>query len=180
MAQWFRSDREFQLAQIKTERLELESAKQQQKRETLDREIQARNQLIQARNLELLRIKDQIAKAEATLHQGAVTAADAQITKAQLQNAATSLQSLVSGSIGVTPSTIAPGETARLQWNSFDATEVRISPDIGYVSPSGSAAVAPKVTTTYTLILGNSRSATSASATVQVIGVKPVRGSGHG
>lgn len=51
------------------------------------------------------------------------------------------------------PATIDPGEHATLRWVTRDAEEVKITvdPEIGVVEPSGTAAVAPKTTTTYTL-----------------------------
>ena len=74
----------------------------------------------------------------------------------------------MSGSFGVTPSVIERGESAHLQWNSFNATDVSISPDIGKVGLSGSMRVSPVKTTTYTLTMSNSMSAGDAPATVVV------------
>lgn len=76
---------------------------------------------------------------------------------------------MVSGSIGATPNTINKGESATLQWNSFNATYVAITPGIGTVSSSGEITVRPTQTTTYTLNISNDTSATTARATVHVI-----------
>jgi hypothetical protein len=64
---------------------------------------------------------------------------------------------LLSGSIIATPETICPGELAYLKWNSFDATEVTISPDIGLVPMQGAIAVSPVKTTTYIMTPTNSQ-----------------------
>jgi hypothetical protein len=176
--QWSRSDREFALAQIKTERLELDSALLERKRAALDEEIRSRNG-------ELVRIRREITEAGATLHKDSVTPAEIKMTRSQLQNAVASLEGAsrpwvgVSGGIGASPSMIAPGEISQLRWNSFNATHVEISPGIGAVPPSGSADVSPKVTTTYTLTISNSTGSTSASATVQVLGPRSVAHSRH-
>jgi hypothetical protein len=75
---------------------------------------------------------------------------------------------LVSGSIIISPDNIHRGESTRLSWNSFNATSVVITPDIGNVPLSGSIAVSPIRTTTYTLTISNSRSSTNGTATVFV------------
>lgn len=64
----------------------------------------------------------------------------------------------VSGSIGVTPDTIRRGESILLQWNSFNATHVVITPDIGEVPLQGQLHVSPRETTTYTIIIENASS----------------------
>jgi uncharacterized repeat protein (TIGR01451 family) len=76
---------------------------------------------------------------------------------------------MVSGSIIATPDTIDAGQSTQLKWNSFDATSVSITPNVGSVSPSGSISVSPSQTTTYTLHLSNSSGATGeGTATVYV------------
>lgn len=72
------------------------------------------------------------------------------------------------GSIGITPDNIRRGKTAEIQWNSFNATRVTITPGIGKVSLSGSLSVTPSQTTTYTIQFSNSFSESSASCTVVV------------
>lgn len=74
----------------------------------------------------------------------------------------------VSGSIAATPNVIEKGEWATLQWNSFNATDVAILPDIGKVGLSGSMRVSPTKTTTYTLMISNPMGATNGRATVTV------------
>ena len=76
---------------------------------------------------------------------------------------------LVSGSIGITPNTINAGESATIQWSSYNATVISITPGVGSVASSGSITVRPTQTTTYTLNISNSTSATTATATVNVI-----------
>jgi len=75
----------------------------------------------------------------------------------------------VSGSIGVTPDTIHPGESTWLSWNSFKATRVVITPGVGSVPLQGRLKVSPRATTTYTLNIENASSSTDATATVHVI-----------
>ncbi|HEY4641264.1 MAG TPA: hypothetical protein VII75_07955, partial [Thermoanaerobaculia bacterium] len=75
----------------------------------------------------------------------------------------------VSGSIIVTPDTIQRGEQILLQWNSFDATRVVITPDVGAVPLQGQLRLSPRQTTTYTIMIENDSSRTSGSATVNVI-----------
>lgn len=75
----------------------------------------------------------------------------------------------VSGSFGVTPDAIRRGESATLQWNSFNASNVTIAPNIGTVPLEGSIVVRPLQTTTYTITISNSFSETDAKATVVVL-----------
>jgi hypothetical protein len=53
--------------------------------------------------------------------------------------------------IAVSPDAIHPGESATLTWNATDAESCAIEPGIGDVAPSGSMAVSPAETTTYTI-----------------------------
>lgn len=76
----------------------------------------------------------------------------------------------VAGSIGVTPDTIRRGERTLLQWNSFGAARVLITPTVGIVPLEGRINVAPRSTTTYTLILMNDAGGNgSGTATVHVV-----------
>src|SRR5574341_1469378 len=50
------------------------------------------------------------------------------------------------------PSTIEQGQATTLSWNSTNATELRIDPDVGSVGPQGSNTVSPERSTTYTLV----------------------------
>src|SRR5712664_804922 len=49
------------------------------------------------------------------------------------------------------PTTVNKGESATLSWNSTDATQLSIAPDVGAVTAQGSTKVAPSDTTTYTI-----------------------------
>src|SRR5262249_10403083 len=49
-----------------------------------------------------------------------------------------------------TPTSIAPGGNAQLDWNVSGATDISITPDVGTVPASGSKTVTPSATTTYT------------------------------
>jgi hypothetical protein len=76
---------------------------------------------------------------------------------------------LVTGSIIASPDTIHSGESTQLKWNSFNATDVTITPGVGHVNPSGAVTVSPTETTTYTLNLSNSTGdKISVTATVYV------------
>jgi len=75
----------------------------------------------------------------------------------------------VSGSVAITPNVIRRGESAYLQWNSFNATSVTITPDLGKVALSGSLRVFPRQTTTYTITISNPQSSTDGTATVVVL-----------
>jgi hypothetical protein len=69
------------------------------------------------------------------------------------------------------PDTISRGESTHIKWNSFNATNVTITPDIGPVGISGDIAVSPFVTTTYTITMTNSNGGYGrASAIVYVRG----------
>jgi peptidoglycan-associated lipoprotein len=49
------------------------------------------------------------------------------------------------------PSTINKGDSATLSWNSTDATQLSIAPDVGSVTAQGSTKVTPSDSTTYTI-----------------------------
>ncbi len=66
------------------------------------------------------------------------------------------------------PSTIAAGGTATLAWTTSGAASVAIDQGIGAVALSGSRAVTPAATTTYTLTATNAGGATTATAVVTV------------
>jgi len=88
---------------------------------------------------------------------------------------------MVSGSLIATPDTISSGEFVHLKWNSFSATQVTITPEIGPVPTKGAIAVSPLVTTTYTITITNSQGGSgSATATVYVTAPEAsVAGSGE-
>ncbi len=67
------------------------------------------------------------------------------------------------------PSSILPGQSTTLSWNSTNATKVTIDNGVGDVPPTGTRAVSPAVTTTYTATAtGNGGTTTTATATVTV------------
>src|SRR5258708_33480164 len=49
------------------------------------------------------------------------------------------------------PTSVNKGESATLSWNSTDATQLSIAPDVGAVTAQGSTKVTPSDTTTYTI-----------------------------
>jgi PKD repeat protein len=67
-----------------------------------------------------------------------------------------------------TPSSIAPGASTTLAWETQNATEVSIG-GIGGVGLNGSSTVSPSVTTTYTLTAKNENGQATATVTVEVV-----------
>ena len=66
------------------------------------------------------------------------------------------------------PSSINKGESATLSWNSTDATQLSIAPDVGDVTAQGSTKVSPSDSTTYTISATGPGGSASATATVTV------------
>src|SRR6267378_407677 len=66
------------------------------------------------------------------------------------------------------PSSINKGESATLSWNSTDATQLSIAPDVGDVTAQGSTKVTPSDSTTYTITATGPGGSASATATVSV------------
>jgi peptidoglycan-associated lipoprotein len=66
------------------------------------------------------------------------------------------------------PASINKGESSTLTWNSTDATQLSIAPDVGAVTAQGSTKVSPSDTTTYTITATGPGGSTSATATVSV------------
>jgi peptidoglycan-associated lipoprotein len=66
------------------------------------------------------------------------------------------------------PATINKGESSTLSWNSTDATQLSIAPDVGAVTAQGSTKVSPSDTTTYTVTATGPGGSASAAATVSV------------
>ena len=66
------------------------------------------------------------------------------------------------------PSTIEQGQSTALSWNSTNATELRIEPDVGSIGPQGSTNVSPERSTTYTLVAKGPGGQAEASARVTV------------
>jgi peptidoglycan-associated lipoprotein len=71
------------------------------------------------------------------------------------------------------PSSINKGESAALSWNSTDATELSIAPEVGAVTAQGSTKVTPSDSTTYTITASGPGGSTSATATVTVSAPPP-------
>jgi peptidoglycan-associated lipoprotein len=66
------------------------------------------------------------------------------------------------------PTSINKGEAATLSWNSTDATQLSIAPDVGAVTAQGSTKVSPSDSTTYTITATGPGGSTSATASVTV------------
>jgi peptidoglycan-associated lipoprotein len=66
------------------------------------------------------------------------------------------------------PATINKGESSTLSWNSTDATQLSIAPDVGAVTAQGSTKVSPSDTATYTITATGPGGSANASATVTV------------
>jgi hypothetical protein len=71
------------------------------------------------------------------------------------------------------PQGITLGENSTLQWTTTDADSVAIDQGIGDVAESGSLAISPKDTTTYTLTAIGQGGTTTASTTVRVTAPAP-------
>jgi FHA domain len=74
----------------------------------------------------------------------------------------------VISSFTANPNYIQAGQTSTLIWDVSNADLVSISPSVGSVAASGSIAVIPAYTTTYTLTATNNQGTVTASATVTV------------
>jgi hypothetical protein len=75
----------------------------------------------------------------------------------------------VINSFSANPSTITAGESSTLSWEVTDADSVAITPGVGAVAvSSGTHAVTPATTTTYTLTATNDAGSTTATTTVTV------------
>src|SRR5713101_5123881 len=66
------------------------------------------------------------------------------------------------------PTSVNKGESATLSWNSTDATQLSIAPDVGAVTAQGSTKVTPSDTTTYTITASGPGGSASATANVTV------------
>jgi len=71
------------------------------------------------------------------------------------------------------PSSINKGESSTLSWNSTDATQLSIAPDVGAVTAQGSTKVTPSDTTTYTITATGPGGSANASASVSVAAPPP-------
>jgi len=66
------------------------------------------------------------------------------------------------------PTSINKGDSATLSWNSTDATQLSIAPDVGAVTAQGSTKVTPSDSTTYTITATGPGGSASATASVSV------------
>ena len=66
------------------------------------------------------------------------------------------------------PSSINPGESSTLSWNSTDATQLSIAPEVGPVTAQGSTKVTPAASLTYTITASGPGGNAKASASVTV------------
>ena len=66
------------------------------------------------------------------------------------------------------PASVNKGESSTLSWNSTDATQLSIGPEVGAVTAQGSTKVTPSDSTTYTITATGPGGSASASATVSV------------
>jgi peptidoglycan-associated lipoprotein len=71
------------------------------------------------------------------------------------------------------PSSINKGESATLSWNSTDATQLTIAPEVGAVTAQGSTKVSPSDSTTYTITATGPGGSATATATVNVAAPPP-------
>jgi peptidoglycan-associated lipoprotein len=66
------------------------------------------------------------------------------------------------------PTTINKGESSTLSWNSTDATQLTIAPDVGAVTAQGSTKVTPADSATYTITATGPGGSANATASVTV------------
>lgn len=66
------------------------------------------------------------------------------------------------------PTSVNKSESATLSWNSTDATQLSIAPEVGAVTAQGSTKVAPSDSTTYTITASGPGGSASATASVSV------------
>jgi serine/threonine protein kinase len=71
-------------------------------------------------------------------------------------------------SFSTSQSKVEAGQTANLKWATQNATEIRIEPGIGTVSPNGARDVSPTQTTTYILTAKGSGGSTTAKVNIAV------------
>lgn len=84
------------------------------------------------------------------------------------QSVAVAVLQVPTVSFSAEPPTIQSGQLSILRWSTAYADSVRIDPGIGAVAPSGSLAVSPAQTTTYTITATSTGGSMTASFTVAV------------
>jgi len=72
------------------------------------------------------------------------------------------------------PTSVDKGGSSTLSWNSTDATQLSIAPEVGAVTAQGSTKVTPSDTTTYTITASGPGGSASATASVSVNAPPPV------
>ncbi len=71
------------------------------------------------------------------------------------------------------PASINKGESVTLSWNSTDATQLTIAPEVGAVTAQGSTKVTPSDSTTYTITANGPGGSATATAAVSVAAPPP-------
>src|SRR5713101_2076063 len=71
------------------------------------------------------------------------------------------------------PTSINKGESVTLSWNSTDATQLTIAPEVGAVTAQGSTKVTPSDSTTYTITATGPGGSATATAAVTVAAPPP-------
>src|SRR5712692_1134581 len=71
------------------------------------------------------------------------------------------------------PASINKGDSATLSWNSTDATQLTIAPEVGAVTAQGSTKVTPSDSTTYTITANGPGGSATATAAVSVAAPPP-------
>jgi peptidoglycan-associated lipoprotein len=71
------------------------------------------------------------------------------------------------------PGSINKGESSTLSWNSTDATQLNIAPEVGPVTAQGSTKVTPSESTTYTITASGPGGSATATAMVNVAAPPP-------
>jgi peptidoglycan-associated lipoprotein len=66
------------------------------------------------------------------------------------------------------PTSVNKGDSSTLSWNSTDATQLTIAPEVGAVTAQGTTKVTPSDSTTYTITAAGPGGSTSATASVTV------------
>jgi len=78
----------------------------------------------------------------------------------------------ITASLTANPNQIQIGGNSILSWQTQNATQVSIAPNIGNVEPNGSLQVFPNYTTTYTLFASNEKESIERTATVTILAKK--------
>ena len=118
-----------------------------------------------------------VSPAQTTTYVGTATDANGKIATSSVVVTVVPQGSAPSITLSLSPNVVAAGQTTTLTWASTNSTSVAITPsilgdDVTSVALSGSAAVVPPATTTYTATATGGLGVTaSATATVNILGV---------